>query len=810
MNLLVPTTSLDFRVVPAALAVWAVALAGLFLGWPAALVVGGLAGLAGLASLRQSWCGRVCAVALMVCGPVAAVWIGGHVHRADTHPLRLAAERGDPVTVRAEITGRPRGVRADGFGARRAGVTQVVISATAQGSQVVLLADAARWRDLLPGQEVRVRGTLAPPRGGDLTVALLRVRGPPEQLTEAPVWQRVAERLRAGLRESSQVLDPESAGLLPALVVGDTDAMSSRVVDEFRVAGLAHLLAVSGANLAILCGAVLLLLRFLRAGPALCAAGSMAALVGFVLLAGPEPSVLRAAAMGAVALLALVLGRERSALSALAGAVLGLVLYDPALAGEPGFALSVVATAALVLLAPRWTRAWRDRGVPVGIAEALAVPIAANLATAPLVAGLSGEVSLVAVAANLVAAPVVAPATVLGVLAASVAPVHQGVAEFLVRVAGPEVDWLITVGRYAAAVPGASVGWPKGWLGALLLVAVIVTVVVLLRLRRIRVLVVAVLVGVFVALMPLRGIVPGWPPDGWAVVGCDVGQGDALVLATSEPGKAVVVDTGPEPGAIAKCLRALGISEVPLLVLTHLHADHIGGLGAVLADRAVGVVAVSPLRQPEWAWREVERQARAKRVRVVQPVAGERFAWPGLELEVIGPRRQPVTAAGDVSTVVNDYSLVVRARTAAGRVLLTGDVELAGQAALLGNDIAAEVLKVPHHGSRYSLPAFTARVRPRVALVSVGAANRYGHPSPQVVKALETQGALVLRTDRDGDLAVLPGTRVVRRKQRRGTRWKTCGSGSTPGGFRPPRTVPASAGRYGNRSTSRSRGRTTN
>ncbi|GLZ34048.1 competence protein ComEC [Lentzea sp. NBRC 105346] len=800
-------TSVDSRLIPAALAVWAIALTGLYLGWPAALAVGALAGLAGLAALRRMWCGRVCAVALMLCGPIAAIWIGGQIHRADTHPLRLAAERGAPLTAQAEVVERPRGVRTEGFGARPGGVSQVVFLAKVQGATLVVLAPAERWRNLLPGQTVDVRGTLVPPRKGDLTVALLRVRGPPAHITEAPVWQRAAAELRDGLRKASEVLDPEAAGLLPALVAGDTDGMSPRVVDEFRTAGLSHLLAVSGANLAILCGAVLILLRFLRAGPRTCAVGAMVALVGFVVLAGPEPSVLRAAVMGAVGLLALVLGRERSALSALAIAVLGLVFYDPALAAEPGFALSVVATASLVLFAPRWARAMRDRGVPVGVAEALAVPVAANLATAPLVAGLSGQVSLVAVGANLVAAPVVAPATVLGVLAAVVAQVHPAVAELLVRIAGPEVDWLLGVGRHAAAVPGAAVTWPKGWLGALLLAVVIGVAVLVLRLRRTRVLAIAVLVGGFVALVPLRGIAPGWPPDGWAVVGCDVGQGDAVVLATAVPGQAVVVDTGPDPGAAAGCLRALGVHEVPMLVLTHLHADHVGGLSAVLADRTVGVIAVGPLRAPDWAWREVERQARAKRVRVVEPVAGERFAWPGLELEVIGPRRGPVVAIGDSNTVVNDYSLVLRAYTAAGRVLLTGDIELAGQAGLLDRDLSADVLKVPHHGSRYSLPSFLARVRPRVALVSVGAGNRYGHPSPHVLDVLRKQGALVLRTDEDGDLAVLPGARIVRRKGRR--RWPRCGSTCTAGGLRPKRTTATSAGHSGNRSTWPDHGRPT-
>lgn len=752
----------DFRLVPAAAAVWTTALAGLFLSWQAAVLTGLAAGAVGFAAWRRAWWTRTCAIALLISGPVAAAWVGGHVLRAETHPLRLAAREGKATTLTVELTARPKGIRAAGFGGHQAGVDNVVITAEVNGAQVVLLAPADKWRNLLPGQEVTVKGTLAPPRGGDLASALLRVRGPPIDPKPPPAWQSWADELRDGLAEASAVLDDEEAGLLPALVVGDTEQMVPRIVDEFRTAGLAHLLAVSGANLAIVCGAVYLLLR--RLGPRQAAIAAMVALVGFVVLAGPEPSVLRAAVMGAVALLGLVLGRERSAVPSLAAAVLVLVLLDPALGGDPGFALSVVATAALVLVAPRWARALKQRGVPSGVAEAIVVPTAASLATAPVVAGLSGQVSLVSVVANLVAGPVVAPATVLGVLAAVVAPLWPGAAEVLTHVAGPAITWLIQVGRQAAAVPGAAVSWPAGWVGAIALTAVVALTVLLLRLKKTRTLVVAVLVGGFVVLVPLRIAAPAWPPDGWKVVSCDVGQGDALVLATDDADSAVVVDTGPDPGAIDRCLKTLGIKRIPLLVLTHLHADHVGGLAAVLTGRAVGAVATGPLKEPVWAWREVNEQARRNGVRVTEPKPGERFALPGLELEVLGPRRPP--APGAENTTVNDFSLVLKAYTKAGRVLLTGDVELAGQSALLGErDLAAEVLKVPHHGSRYSLPAFLKAVRPRVALVSVGKGNKYGHPSPHVIDMLRTGGALVLRTDMDGDLAVLPGNRIVRRRR---------------------------------------------
>jgi competence protein ComEC len=241
----------DYRLVPAATAVWTTSVAGLFLSWQAAVLTGLVAGVVGLVAWRRAWWTRTCAIALLISGPVASAWIGGAVLRAETHPLRLAADEGRATTLTVELTTRPRGIRAAGFGGHQAGVDHVVITAKANGAHLVLLAPAEKWRTLLPGQKVTAKGTLAPPRGGDLSSALLRVRGPPIDPQPPPLWQRWADDLRDGLRDASAVLDDEEAGLLPALVVGDTDQMAPRIVDEFRTAGLSHLLAVSGASLRV-------------------------------------------------------------------------------------------------------------------------------------------------------------------------------------------------------------------------------------------------------------------------------------------------------------------------------------------------------------------------------------------------------------------------------------------------------------------------------------------------------------------------------------------------------------------------------
>jgi len=767
----------DLRLVPAALGAWASSLVGLRIGWEAALVLAGLATLTVAATWsfrrgvgRRAWLVRAAGAIVAAGAATVAVALvtAAHAHHADTHPLRAAAAAGAAATVRVELADDPRPLRRPGYAGQDAGADRVAVAATVRhatvagatwrvGGRLLLLAPVDGWTGLLPGQRMTVDGLLAPPINGDLTVAVLQVRGPPRDIGPPPWWQDAAGAVRVGLRDASAVLPDGPAGLLPSLVVGDTSGLPTTVTDEFRTAGLSHLTAVSGTNVAIVCGAVLLLLRSVRVGPRASAVLAGVALVAFVIVARPSPSVLRAAVMGAVTLLALLIGRGRSAMPALAVAVLGLLLLDPELGIAPGFALSVLATGALVLLAPRWAGFLRDRGWPAGVAEAVAVPVAAHVVTAPVVAAIFGQISLVAVVANLLAAPAVAPATVLGALAAVLGTVNDSAAEFVVLLAGPFVGWLVTVGHHAAAVPGASVRWPAGVAGGLVLAAATVMALLLLRLRRLRTLVAAAAAGALLVLVPTRVAPPGWPATGWAVVACDVGQGDALALATAEPGRAVVVDAGPDPGPVRGCLDRLGVRRVPLVVLSHLHADHIGGLAAVLDGRAVGAVAIGPLREPGWALDQVRRLTADAGVPLVSLGAGQHLRWPGLAVEVLGPRRPPGPQGdGDDGTPINDGSLVLRAHTTAGKVLLTGDIELAAQTDLLGSgvDLRADILKVPHHGSRYSSPEFLAAVRPRVALVSVGAGNRYRHPSHDVLAVLGEAGATVVRTDERGDVAV--------------------------------------------------------
>ena len=246
---------------------------------------------------------------------------------------------------------------------------------------------------------------------------MLAARGEPVPIADPDPWWRAAEAVRAALRASVRGRPDDQRALVPALVVGDDARMDAGLVDDFRTTGLTHLTAVSGTNLTLLVGFVLVLARWLGVRGRGLRAVALLGIGGFLLLARAEPSVVRAAAMGTVALVGLGSNGLQRGTRALGVAVVVLLLTDPWLASSVGFALSVLATAGILLLAPPWRDALA-RWLPRWVAEAIAVPAAAQLACTPVVAAISGQVSLVAVVANLVVAPAVAPATVLGLGAA--------------------------------------------------------------------------------------------------------------------------------------------------------------------------------------------------------------------------------------------------------------------------------------------------------------------------------------------------------------------------------------------------------
>lgn len=344
-------------------------------------------------------------------------------------------------------------------------VTDATVTSVWQGvwrhesAPVLVLSYGGGWLGLLPGQRVDLTGRLSPPRRGDSVAAVVDARGPPLLVGRPPWWQRAAGSVRSALRTACRGLPPDARGLLPGLVDGDVSRQPPDLLTDLRLAGLTHLQAVSGENVTVLSSVTIGVAAALglrrRWRVVVCAA----TLAGFVILARPSPSVLRAAVMGCIVLLAMATGRRPSALPMLSTAVLVLVVVNPFLARSIGFVLSVVATAALVLVAPSWTRRLSLR-MPRWLAVAIAVPAAAQLACTPVLMLAFGTMTPYAVLANLAAAPAVPPATIAGLVCAVVATVSPVLAAAVAWLAAVPTLEIAQVARLTARLPGAGLRWP--------------------------------------------------------------------------------------------------------------------------------------------------------------------------------------------------------------------------------------------------------------------------------------------------------------------------------------------------------------
>lgn len=679
----------------------------------------------------------------------------------------LAADRAS-ATVEAVVLSDPRLVQTKGVRPTELVIVRVSVRTVvgrgqrSETSTPVMVFGDKSWAQVRWRERVRARGRFDVADPGDDVVAVFNPSGPPRSAGAPGLVADLAEHVRSGLREAVSGLPDDARGLLPGLVIGDTSRTPKSLTDAMLTTGMTHLSAVSGSNVAVVLAAALALCRALGVRRRWRPLVALLLLASFVILARPEPSVLRAAVMGVIGLLGLSSSRRRMGVPALSGAIVVLLCIDPWLSRSFGFALSTLATLGLLLFARPWG-AWFARYLPTrlkGLGTAIAIPVAAQAMCGPVIVVLQGSVSLIGVPANLLAAPLVAPATVLGVSVALLALISHPLAVVLGWLAAVPTLGIAWVARVCADVPLGTLPWPDGAPGASLLALLTAGLLFvgpwLVAAFRARPVVVAALaVLTLAAAWPTGDLV--WPPPAWGVVACDVGQGDALVLASGDH-HAVVIDSGPDPDLVDGCLTRLQVEVVDAVVLTHFHADHVEGLPGVLRGRVVRQILTSPVLDPTSEVRAVQGWAAALGIPVQPLFAGDTVRWGSVQACVLWPVR--VIHEGSVP---NNASVVLSVEVGGLRALLLGDVETpaAHQVLLaLRHDPGSQagrgydVLKVAHHGSRLQDPALLAQVRAPVALISVGAGNTYGHPAQATLDLLRASGSQVLRTDQRGDVAV--------------------------------------------------------
>ena len=625
-----------------------------------------------------------------------------------------------------------------------------------------LAADAKPWT---VGEVIDGEFRVSPGDAQAGTMARLSVIGDDVRASPGSGWtQQVRQNLTSALARTGG----DAVALVAGMTTGDDSGLGTAATESMRAAGLSHLTAVSGANLAIVTGAVLWLARWLRMPRRAAVVPASAAMLAYVGITGLEPSVLRASVMAGAALLGVVLGGGRAAV-ALQIAIITLLIVDPRLAFTRGFALSCAATAGLIVLTPRLVKVWRTwshervpdalRPVATAVVGVGVVSLAAALATAPLLAAYGQGVSWVSILTNMAASPFVPVITVVGLVTAIVALVSVPVAGVLGGAAAVPAGLILRIAAWGAGVSGARLPWASGVVGAVTFALAVATVWWAGR-RWPSVRVGAAVVVVGGALLAAR--LPGWlvrpPPADWVVVICDVGQGDAALLRTG-PRSAVLIDAGPEPDSAVACLQRNRMDVVDAVMLTHLHADHIAGLPAVLRRYRPAHLLVSQFREPAQAYEQVLAAAEASGASVRETRRGDELSAGWLHWRVIAPVTTLHTGSAPNNNSLAVIAEVVRDGSSV-RALFGGDMEAEEQTMMIrsatedGVPADVDVVKVPHHGSANQHPRLAEFTDGEIAVMSCGQGNDYGHPSPRTVADWERAGASVIRTDLMGDVVV--------------------------------------------------------
>ena len=608
-----------------------------------------------------------------------------------------------------------------------------------RGLAVRLIGDlgAADW-----GSQLDVSGDLVETVALEARRWLLFARESNIVAAPAALWQSAA-KLRVGLREEAQSLPGPGAELIPGLAIGDTSRVSIVLDRAMRQSGLSHLTAVSGANCAVVVGLVFLLARRLGAPRLLRVGLAIAALGLFVLMVTPQPSVIRAATMASIALLFQLRGQTRTGVAILGLAVCGLLLWQPWLSHDIGFALSVLATAAILLLAPPlarrfapWLGSW---------ALLLAVPLAAQLACLPIVLSLTPVLNLGSVLANLLAAWLAPAATVIGLAACLALPLLPWLGGALLWLANFPATLIAQLAIVLSEADWLNVSWWPGVAGVLsaLLLSIMICLAAVAgrRVRRAATAIAAVVLTVTVGSNAVAPAIVAWArPQNWAIAQCDVGQGDALVLRAAE--HFAVIDTGPSPVAFSECLAALGIERIDLLVLSHFDADHVGGSSAVFGR--VAEVLVGPSAEPNDD--RLRRQFEAGGALVRQVARGVDGTLGDTPWRVLWPLSQNRFEPGNPSSLTMQFSLPF------GEAVFLGDLGEESQRALLRAGVPQDisVVKVAHHGSADQYDELYRTLSAEVALIGVGSDNNYGHPTEHALAMQQSAGSFVVRSDQQG------------------------------------------------------------
>ena len=547
----------------------------------------------------------------------------------------------------------------------------------------------------------------------------------------------------------------DAQALVLGITIGDDSDLSEGLKQQMRDLSLSHLTAVSGTNCSILIAATFGLLAkagFRTRGRVI---GSLIALVLYLALVGDQPSVYRAAAMATFALLALLSKSRLNPIATLAASVITILLIDPTMASDYGFALSALATLGLLSFAPSLYQKLKAR-MPRWLALSISVSLSAQLFCLPVLATLQPEQSSVSIVANVFVEPVVAIITLVGMLATVCSLISPWLASLLFWLASLPAQYIVAVTKFLASLDAPTVEVSTWVLLLAVLVVALVALTQLPRLERASKFVISLVASTLIALQLSSQLSGVFPIKNWVYASCDVGQGDATVIRSR--GATAVIDVGREPKIINRCLNRLGIKSIDLLVLTHFHADHVAGLAGAIRNRSVNLALVSsfPDERPGANW--IQDQLRESRIKYFEVKKGDRGKLGDFSWLVLSPHRD-----GEGSEDPNDGSVTMLWQSANINVVTLADLGEKGQMRL-GEELDSwdnpnlhknpTILKVSHHGSADQFAELYEWLKPTIATISAGKANSYGHPTRKTLKLLSETSSHTLRTDQLGGISI--------------------------------------------------------
>lgn len=565
-------------------------------------------------------------------------------------------------------------------------------------------------------------------------------------------------RARGRTQERIHELFPIAFSLAEALLIAQRENLNPEVRESFAASGLTHLLAISGTHVALVAAALLLMARLLRCSRATAALISIIGSAAYVFFLGAPYAALRALIQMALLLASRSMQRPAHPLGLLAAAAVAITIIDPAAPLDAGFQLSFAGICGIVL----WRRPLIEllpASLPTPVRDAIATTCAATAITTPIAGFHFGVVSVIALVANLLAIPVVSLAVPAAAAALAVSAVSVDAARYIAGGAELTLVWLYQIAHKCALVPGGHFAVTPA--SVIVSSAAVIMVFVTVR-DRFRSTLAGRVLTASLAGMALLIAVPLLPlaDRSLQIHMIDVGQGDAFAIR-SPRGRWLLVDAGPKSErfdagdrTVVPFLLHHQASQLAAVIVSHPHLDHFGGIAAVVDKLRVGVILDPAMPVANREFDSLLAVVQERKIPWTMARAGDVVQMDGMRFDFIAPDGVPVDAAADP----NDYSVAFRLSYGAFTALFLGDMPTATETRLMqrfGKRMDVDLLKVSHHGSRgSSSEEFVIGSSPRVALISAGRRNHYGHPNARVIAQLEAYGARVFRSDQDGSVSV--------------------------------------------------------